>query len=118
MACGGVAIAASAHTYKGKTSQKKAVKFKFSHGRISGLSFSINLTCSNGDVLTDTDSQFQATNVRGGKFSDDQLGKTDEVKFSGRIRGKKASGKITVTDKLNSSVSCGPQTVKFSARRK
>jgi hypothetical protein len=118
MACGGVAMAAGTPTFKGKTSQKKAIRFKFAAGRISGLHFTVNLTCSNGDPLTDTESGFQATKVSHGKFSDDQIGKTDEVKLRGRIKGKKASGKITVSDKISPSVTCGPQTVKFTARRR
>ena len=118
MACGAGAMAAATPTFKGKTSQKKAFKFKFAAGQIKGLSFSIDLPCSNGDTLTDSEAGFAATQVSHGKFSDDQIGKTDEVKFSGRLKGKKASGKVTVSDKLSSSVSCGPRTVKFTARRR
>ena len=57
------------------------------------------------------------TKIRKNKFSDDQVGSTDEVVFKGKRKGKKVTGTIKVTDKLSSTVSCGPTTVKFSAKR-
>ena len=119
MACVAVAMAAGAQTFKGKTSQKKAIKFKVKAHKITGLGFSINLQCSDHNTLTDSESGFQAIRVgSGGTFSDDQIGSSDEVKIRGRIKGKKATGKITVTDKLSRTVTCGPRTVKFTAKRR
>ena len=81
--------------------------------------FVITLNCSDGSTLTDTESGFQATPIKNGKFSDDQVGTTDEIVLKGqrRNRGKRVTGTLKVTDKLNTTVSCGPQTVKFSAKR-
>jgi hypothetical protein len=113
------ADAAKTQKYKGKTSQGKAIKFSIKGNSLKSLVFSITLNCSDGSTLTDTESGFQATRIKNGKFSDDQVGSTDEVVIKGKkkSKGKKVTGTIKVTDKLNSSVNCGPTTVKFSAKR-
>jgi hypothetical protein len=111
------ADAATARKYKGKTAQGKAIKFTIKGNTLKGLTFSITLNCSDGSTLTDTESGFQSTTIKKNKFSDDQVGSTDEVVVKGKRKGKKVTGTIKVTDKLNSSVTCGPQTVKFSAKR-
>jgi len=114
----GAADAAKTRTYNGKTSEGKAIKFKISGNSLKSLKFSITLNCSDGSTLTDTESGFQATTIKKNKFSDDQVGSTDEVILKGKRKGKKVTGTIKVTDKLNSTVSCGPRTVTFTAKRK
>jgi hypothetical protein len=114
----GAADAAKSRTYKGKTSEGKAIKFKISGSSLKSLKFSITLNCSDGSTLTDTESGFQSTTIKKNKFSDDQVGSTDEVILKGKRKGRKVTGSIKVTDKLNSTVSCGPRTVKFTAKRK
>jgi hypothetical protein len=113
------ADAAKARKYKGKTSQGKTIRFSIKGNSLKGLVFVVTLNCSDGSTLTDTESGFQATPIKSGKFSDDQVGSTDEVVLKGqrKNRGKRVTGTLKVTDKLNSTVSCGPQTVKFSAKR-
>jgi hypothetical protein len=113
------ADAATTRKYKGKTSQGKTITFKIKSNKLSALKFSITLNCSDGSTLTDTESGFQATKISKNKFSDDQVGSTDEVVISGKrkSKGKKVIGTIKVTDKLSSTVSCGPGTVKFTAKR-
>ena len=120
LASASAADAAKTVKYKGKTSQGKAIRFSIKGSSLKGLVFSITLNCSDGSTLTDSESGFQATRIKNGKFSDDQVGSTDEVVFKGkrRSKGKKVTGTIKVTDKLNSSVSCGPTTVKFTAKRR
>src|SRR2546430_1137851 len=119
LASASAADAAKSVKYKGKTAQGKAIKFTMKGNSLKSLVFSITLNCSDGSTLTDTESGFQATRVKNGKFSDDQVGSTDEVVLKGkkRSKGKKVTGTIKVTDKLNSTVSCGPTTVKFTAKR-
>jgi hypothetical protein len=113
------ADAATTRSFKGKTSQKKAITFKVTGKSLKSLKFTINLTCSDGSTLTDVESGFQTIKIgTGGKISDDQVGSTDEVVTTGTLKGKKVTGKIRVTDKLNSTVTCGPQTIKFTATRK
>jgi len=113
------ADAATSRTYKGKTGQKKAISFKVKGSKITSLKFTINLTCSDGSTLTDVESGFQTIKIgKRGKINDDQVGSTDEIVMKGKKKGKKVTGTLKVTDKLNSSTSCGPQTVKFSAKRK
>ena len=113
------ADAATSRKYKGKTSQGNAIAFTIKGSSLKGLKFSITLTCSDGSTLTDTESGFQASKIKNGKFSDDQVGSTDEVVIKGKrkSKGKKVTGTIKVTDKLSSTVTCGPTTVKFSAKR-
>jgi hypothetical protein len=119
LAFASAADAAKTTKYKGKTSQGKAIKFSIKGSSLKSLTFSITLNCSDGSTLTDTESGFQATKVKKNKFSDDQVGSTDEVVLKGKrkSKGKKVTGTIKVTDKLSSSVSCGPQTVKFSVKK-
>jgi hypothetical protein len=114
------ADAAKAHKYKGKTSQGKAITFTVKGKSLKSLKFVITLNCSDGSTLTDTESGFQATSIKSGKFSDDQVGTTDEVILKGKLKskGKRASGTLKVTDKFSSTVNCGPTTVKFSAKRR
>jgi hypothetical protein len=113
------ADAATTRSFKGKTSQKKTITFKVRGKSLKSLKFTINLTCSDGSTLTDVESGFQTIKIgSGGKISDDQVGSTDEVVTTGKLKGKKVTGKIRVTDKLSSTVTCGPQTIKFTARRK
>ena len=113
------ADAATTRKYKGKTSQGKTITFKIRSNSLRSLKFSVVLNCSDCSSLTDTESGFQSTRIRKNKFTDTQVGTTDEVVFSGtrKRKGKRVTGKIKVTDKLNSTVSCGPATVTFSAKR-
>lgn len=114
------ADAATTRKYRGKTSQGKKITFKVRGNTLSALAFSINLNCSDGSTLTDSETGFQKIKIsKSGKISDDQVGKTDEVilKAQRRSKGKRFTGTIKVTDKLSSSVTCGPTTVKFSAKR-
>ena len=112
------ADAATSRKYKGKTSQGKTIRFAIKGNTLKGLVFTITLNCSDGSTLTDTESGFQTTRIVKGKFSDDQVGSTDEVIVNGRKRSsRRVTGTIKVTDKLNSTVSCGPTTVKFTAKR-
>jgi hypothetical protein len=114
------AAAAPAATvnYKGKTSQKRNIKFSIAGKSLTHLRFSIILACSDGSTLTDDESDFRAIPIAAtGKFSDKQFGDTDEVQVKGTKKGSKVTGTLRVTDKLNSSVKCGPRTVKFTAKR-
>src|SRR5437763_237052 len=113
------ADAAKSVKYKGKTAQGKAIKFTIKANSLKRLVFTITLNCSEGSTLTDTESGFQATRIKNGKFSADQAGTSDEVVLKGkrRSRGRKGTGTIKVTDKLNSTVSGGPPTGKSRAKR-
>jgi hypothetical protein len=113
------ADAATTRSYKGKTSQKKTITFKISGRSLKSLKFTINLTCSDGSTLTDVESGFQTIKISArGKISDDQVGSTDEVVTTAKKKGRKVTGTLKVTDKLSSTVNCGPQTIKFTATRR
>ena len=113
------ADAATSRTYKGKTGQKKAISFKVKGSKITSLKFTINLTCSDGSTLTDVESGFQTIKIgKRGKINDDQVGSTDEIVMKAKKKRRKITGTLKVTDKLNSSTTCGPVTVKFSAKQK
>src|ERR1051326_8146630 len=80
------AAAAPAATvnYKGKTSQKRNIKFSIAGKSLTHLRFSIILACSDGSTLTDDESDFRAIPIAAnGKFSDKQFGDTDEVQVKG-----------------------------------
>src|SRR5205814_10572437 len=113
------ADASTKRTFKGKTSQKKAISFKVKGNKITGLKFTVDLTCSDGSTLTDVESGFQTIKFgKRGKINDDQVGSTDEIVMVAKSRRGKVKGTLKVNDKLNASTTCGPQTVKFTAKRK
>jgi hypothetical protein len=115
-----LAVAAGAATdgkYKGKTAQKKRVAFTIGGNTITGLRFAINLKCSNGDTLTDDESDFEPIDLdAAGKFSDEQVGGKDQVKLSGKVKGSTVKGRVRVQDKLKKGVTC-KRAVKFKAKR-
>jgi hypothetical protein len=109
--------AAEAATYKGKTAQKRAIRFSGNAKSIDLKRVKVELKCRNGTILVDDVSGFLATPLRsGGKFQDRQFGSTDTVWFRGKRTGKRISGKLRVTDKLGSGVRCNSGWVKFNAK--
>jgi hypothetical protein len=111
--------AAQAATYKGKTAQKRAIRFGGNAKSIDLKRVKVELKCRNGTILVDDVSGFLATPLRGnGKFKDRQFGSTDTVWFRGKRTGKRITGKIRITDKLGSGVRCNSGWVKFNAKLK
>lgn len=99
---------------RGTTGQKRPVKLVVRHGSIDMIRFVAKLRCRDGTVLTDYESGFEPTPLRGNRFRDHQEGSTDDVWFRGKVRGKRVSGSIRVRDKLGK-VRCDSRWFSFKA---
>lgn len=115
-----VAGAAPKHVYKGKTGQKQNVSIVVRGNSLQVRNFRALLRCRNGERLTVIESGFVRTPLRrGGRFSDVQVGKTDEVRFKGRVSAKRIQGRLRVNDRLGKrKVRCSSPWVKFRAVRR
>ncbi len=101
---------------KGKTAQHHPVKFARRGGKLDLIHFVAKLRCSDGTILTDYESGFLPTPVRGGKLSDHQVGSSDDVFIRAKVHGRSVRGKIRVKDKLrHGKVRCDSRWFKFSA---
>lgn len=103
-----------APAYKGKTTQHRKLALKVGTRQVTLRSFTIELKCRDGSTLIDAESGFEPSALRGGRFKDVQVGSTDTVRFAGRVKGRKATGTLKVTDKFGK-VRCASPKVKFTA---
>lgn len=110
----GALAAARTQTYTGKTAQHRKVALKVGRTQVVLGSFSIELKCRDGSTLVDSESGFEPSALRGGRFKDVQVGSTDTVHIAGRVKGAKATGTLKVTDQVGK-VRCTSPTVKFTA---
>ena len=118
LAVAAVAAAATRHTYKGRTSQGSAVSFSIKGRTLTNLRFSITLNCPDGTTVPESESGFQAIRINSkGRFSDRQVGKSDDVRTSGTVKGTRVTGTVRVTDKVSKTVTCGPGSATFTATR-
>ena len=111
--------AAPERLYKGKTAQKRSVRISKHGNTIEMRHFSAVLRCRNGANLVVTESGFKRTRLQhGNRFSDVQVGTTDEVFFRGAVRGKAVVGRLRVKDHLRGkhSPACASKWLKFRAR--
>jgi len=113
-----LAGAAPKRVYKGKTAQKRPVRITMRGNTIKLRHFTAALKCRNGVRLIVSESGFVRTPLRGnGSFNDVQVGKTDEVFFKGRVRGKVVRGKVRVKDRLHKrGPRCASKWIGFRAR--
>lgn len=110
--------AAPKRLYKGKTVQKRPVRITKRGNSIKMRHFTAALRCRNGARLVVGESGFQRTHLQhGNRFSDVQLGNTDEVFFRGAVRGKVVVGRLRVKDHLRGrhSPRCASKWLKFRA---
>jgi hypothetical protein len=115
---GAAAVAAPAHgdaALQGRTAQGHRISLAVGRESVEIKRFTVELRCRGGDVLIDQESGFQPTPVTaGGRFQVDQVGRTDEVRMRGRLRGSRLQGTLRVTDRL-AGARCDSGWVKFSA---
>lgn len=113
-----LAGAAPKRVYKGKTAQKRSVRITKRANTIKLRHFTAALRCRNGVRLIVSESGFVRTPLRGnGRFRDVQVGRTDEVFFKGRVRGKLVRGKLRVKDRLHKrGPRCASKWINFRAR--
>jgi hypothetical protein len=113
-----LASAASKRVYKGKTAQKRPMRITVRGNKLKVRRFVAQLKCRNGVRLIVTETGFVRTPIRrGGRFRDVQVGRTDEVRFRGRVRGKVVRGRVHVKDRLHKrGPRCASRWIKFRAR--
>lgn len=106
------------HVYRGKTAQKLKLQLSVSSGEITLIRFKVTMLCRDGSLLHGDLSDFEGSALtHSGGFADTQYGPTDSVHWKGRLRGRKVSGSLRVTDRLSGGVRCDSGLVGFSARR-
>lgn len=112
------ASAASKRVYKGKTAQKRNVRLTVRGNTLKLRYFKAKLKCRNGTALIVTETGFVRTPIRrNGRFRDVQVGKTDEVFFQGRVRGKVVRGRLRVKDRLHKrGPRCASRWIPFRAK--
>jgi hypothetical protein len=107
----------SRQAMSGRTGQRYRIVLRAYQRTVEIRRFTIKLSCHDGSTLVDEESGFQKTPLRGGgRFRDDQVGSTDEVRIDGRLNGHGARGKVRVSDRLGGGVRCDSHWVRFTAR--
>lgn len=110
------AAGGSRNFLKGRTAQKHPVKLARKGRKVKMIRFVAKLHCSDGTILTDYESGFLPTPVRGGKLRDHQIGSTDDVFIRAKLKGRRVRGRLRVKDKLrHGKVRCDSHWLKFSA---
>ncbi len=111
------AESAEARMFTGKTAQRHKLKAAVTGRKMKVLRFKASLKCRDGSTLILTESGFLPTRLRGGSFKDVQYGRTDTVRFRGRLKGRKLRGKLRVIDKTKK-LKCKSRWISFSAKRR
>ena len=102
-ALSGLAGAAEAATYKGKTKQNRPIKFKVKKGKVRAFVGGITLSCFEEGTPTRTEFNAirppKAIRIKKERFKyqgTDKAG-TGTIYIKGKIKGKKASGRMWMT---------------------
>jgi hypothetical protein len=93
-------LAAAGGKYKGTTEQNRPVTFKVSKGKVKSFEGGINVFCIGDGIKFNAVIPPKAMKVKkGGKFSYKGRDKIDSanIEIKGKLKGKKASGKISMT---------------------
>ncbi|HEX4016044.1 MAG TPA: hypothetical protein VHX15_04845 [Frankiaceae bacterium] len=86
---------------RGQTGQGRSIRIRVFPKRIKIEGFSIELHCSGGYRLIDSESNFMPSAAsRKGQIHDAQVGDTDEILIRGHLRSYKLKGRIRVRDHL------------------
>jgi hypothetical protein len=100
---------------RGRTAQGRHIRVMLFADRITIQNFSIELHCSGGYTLVDSESNFLSSVAnRKGRIHDVQVGSTDEVLIRGHLADHKVSGQIRVRDRLGKH-RCSSPWVSFKA---
>jgi len=107
--------AASAAKYSGKSEQSRPVDFKVKGGKVKGFVAGVNLFCIGRGIEFNAAIPPRPMKLKkGGKFSykgDDKQGQAS-LEISGKVKGKNASGTVSMTRSGCSG------TAKWTAKRK
>jgi hypothetical protein len=110
------AESADARKFTGRTSQRYRIVMDVKGRSVKFLRFDIRVSCRRAPNLILAESGFLRTRVRNrGMFRDTQFGRTDTVRFRGRMTRKAVRGRIRVIDKPRKGVRCQSRWVKFRA---
>ena len=91
---------AAGGSYKGSSEQERPVTFKVSKGKVKSFEGGINVFCIGDGIKFNAVILPKAMKVKkGGKFSYKGRDKIDSanIEIKGKVKGKKASGKISMT---------------------
>jgi hypothetical protein len=100
---------------RGRTGQGRSIRVQVFPKGIKIRGFSIELHCSGGYTLIDSESNFLPSGAnRKGRIHDAQVGDTDEILIRGHLRGDKLNGRIRVRDRLGKH-RCSSPWVPFTA---
>lgn len=117
MSAAALAEMADARMFTGKTAQRYRIKAAVNDRSVKLLRFNIKLSCRDGSTLILAESGFLRTPVRrNGAFRDAQFGRTDAVRFRGRLSRNSLRGKVRVIDKPRKGVACKSRWVAFRAK--
>lgn len=101
---------------RGETSQNRGIAVRVFPKAMKLVGFNAELKCRDGSKLIVEEGGFLRTPVRNrGRFSDVQYGRTDTVRFKGRMGSKFVRGQIRVSDRWGK-VRCDSRWFKFTAR--
>ena len=109
------AESADARKFTGRTAQRYRIVMDVKGRSVKFLRFDIRVSCRRAPNMILAESGFLRTPVRRGAFRDVQFGRTDTVRFRGRVTRKAVSGRIRVIDKPRRGVRCQSRWVKFRA---
>jgi len=114
-----LAAEAAPRVIEGKTSQGYRIKLRMHTGALQLLRFKADLDCRDGSQLQLQESGFLKTTVRrDGRFRDAQFGRTDAVRFRGRVTAKAIRGRMRLEDRLGKErVRCTSRWIRFTVRR-
>ena len=120
-----VAPAATGGKYKGETEQERPVTFKVSKGKVKSFEGGINVFCIGSGIEFNAVIPPKAMKLKkGGKFSYEGRDKIDStnIEIKGKVKGKKASGSISMTysqyDASSGQFTGCSGKAKFKAKRK
>lgn len=118
MSAGATAADDGGKLARGRTGQGRSIRIKVFPDHIKLQRFSIELHCSGGYTLIDSESNFlPSAATRKGRIHDAQVGNTDEVLIRGKLSGRTVTGRIRVRDRLGKH-RCSSPWVSFKARSK
>lgn len=109
------AESADARKFTGRTAQRYRIVADVKGRSVKFLRFDIKVSCRRAPNMILAESGFLRTPVRRGAFRDVQFGRTDTVRFRGRVTRKVVRGRIRVIDKPRKGVRCQSRWVKFRA---
>lgn len=97
--------------YKGSTSGNYALRFRVSSGQVSAFSYKSRFRCSNHNVFAARGGPYNHIPIRKGRFTATRHNRNRSLwaRVTGKLSGKRASGKITRTARFNRAQKLNPK---------